>query len=125
VPAHSQDLAGWLVTHQLTTGIGGSDVGAVTTLDSGGRVQLRVVAWPGRTAVPRAYQSQASWYDARRNYATFVVNGPPSVIPNAEIVNTFGRPAQTYQYGPYTIMVWRQNLFAQLSGPPTRGPGNF
>jgi hypothetical protein len=129
VPAHDQALADWLYVHHLTTGIAEYDDGNITTLASGGKVRLRVVSWQGRTAVPRAYQSKASWYDPRGNYANFVVNttvdGPPSVIPYADIVDTFGPPAKTYQYGAYTIMVWHKNLFAELTGPPSRGIGNF
>jgi hypothetical protein len=129
VPAHDQALADWLVAHHLTSGLSVYDEGNITTLDSGGRVQLRVVTWQGSTAVPRAYQSKASWFDASRYYANFVVNttvdGPRSVIPYRDIVDTFGAPARTYYFGPYTIMVWNQNLFAELSGPPSPGVGNL
>jgi len=129
VPAHDQALAGWLYQHHLTTGIAEYDDGNITTLASGGKVQLRVVSWQGKTAVPRAYQSEASWYDPDKYYANFVVNttvdGPPSVIPYSDIVGAFGPPAVTYHYGPYTIMVWHKNLFAELTGPPSRGVGNF
>ena len=129
VPAHDQQLADWLTAHHLTTGLSVYDEGNITTLDSGGKVQLRVVTWQGSTAVPRAYQSKASWFDPRRNYANFVVNttadGPASAIPYRDIVGTFGRPVQTYHYGPYTILVWHKNLLAELSGPPSPGVGNF
>ncbi len=128
-PAHDQALADWLYAHHLTTGIAEYDDGNITTLASGGKVRLRVVSWQGHTAVPRAYQSAASWYDPARNYANFVVNttvdGPPSVIPYSDIVNTFGPPASTYHFGAYTIMVWNKNLFAELTGPPSRSIGNF
>jgi hypothetical protein len=129
VPAHDQALADWLVAHHLKTGLSVFDEGNITTLDSGGKVQLRVVTWLGSRAVPRAFQSQASWFDAHRHYANFVVNttadGPHSVIPYPDIVDTFGTPAHTYHYGPYTIMVWNQNLLDKLGGPPSPGVGNF
>jgi hypothetical protein len=59
-----QALAGWLADHNLTTGLGTFTEDNVTTLDSGGAVRLRTVSWPrsGR-AIPRLYQSSASWYD--------------------------------------------------------------
>ena len=79
--------------------------------------------------MPRAYQSKASWFDASRCYANFVVSttadGPRSVIPYADITGPFGPPRQTYHYGPYTIMVWPRNLLTELSGPPSQGIGNF
>ncbi|HEX6521918.1 MAG TPA: hypothetical protein VF070_18210 [Streptosporangiaceae bacterium] len=129
VPAHDQPLADWLVAHRLTCGLSVYDEGNITTVGSAGKVQLRTVTWQGSTAVPRAYQSKASWFDAHRCYADFVVNttvdGPRSVIPDADIVDTFGAPHQTYHYGPYTIMIWPGNLLTELSGPPSPGVGNF
>ena len=95
-----QALAGWLADHHLTTGLGTYTEDNVTTLDSGGAVRLRTVSWPrsGR-AVPRLYQSSASWYDPRTADANFVVSGtadgagrphPPRRDPR------LGRPARPH-----------------------------
>jgi hypothetical protein len=129
VAAHGQDLADWLVAHHLTGGISAYDEGNILTLDSKDKVQVRVVSWQPGGPVPRHYQSKASWFDPRTNYANFVlvtkVDGLPQVIPRREIVAAFGPPVTTYQYGSYTIMVWNKNLLAELHGPPSASPGDI
>ncbi len=128
-PARNQALADWLVAHHLDTGLGVYTEDNVTTLDSGGRLLLITASWEPTRAVPRAYQSEASWYDPRLHYADFVVNtgidGPRSHIPYRDLLAAFGRPATTEQYGPYVIMVWRKNLLDDLGGPPRHGAGNL
>jgi hypothetical protein len=125
-----QALAGWLANHHLTTGLGTYNEDNVTTLDSGGAVQLRTVAWPrsGR-AVPRLYQSSASWYDPGTAYANFVVSGTADgtsdLIPRAEILALAGPPARTYRFASFTVMVWNKNLLALLAAPPSRLPGDI
>jgi hypothetical protein len=125
-----QALAGWLADHHLTTGLGTYFEGNVTTLDSGGAVRLRTVSWPrsGR-AVPRLYQSSASWYDPRTAYANFVVSGTADQghdrIPRAEILALAGPPARTYRFRSFTIMVWHENLLALLAAPPSPLPGDI
>lgn len=73
-----QPLAAWLRAHGLRSGLGTYNDSNVTDLVSGGDVTIRAVTWwPGK-AMPRVYQSKASWYDPRTQYANFVVtdNGP-------------------------------------------------
>jgi hypothetical protein len=128
VPAHGQDLADWLIAHNLDYGFGVYDEGNVTTLASGGRVQLRVLSWQPSGPVPRIYQSKASWFSPG-HYANFVINtaidGPPSVIPYQMIVSAFGVPARTYQYDGYTIYVWNKNLYSDVGGPPSPAVGDI
>ena len=65
-----QALVGWLEAHHLSTGLGTYTEDNVTTLDSGGRVQMRAtVSWQPSGGVPRVSQSTASWYDPRTHYA--------------------------------------------------------
>ncbi|MDX6420667.1 MAG: hypothetical protein QOG28_5287, partial [Trebonia sp.] len=148
-----QALAGWLAAHGLTTGLGTFTDGNLTTLDSGGAVQLLAVSWvrpapPARRtflpdlrtgqaaelpqpggAVPRLYQSSAAWYDPWAQYANFVVSGtadgPADLIPRADILALAGPPAGTYQFQSFTIMVWDENLLALLGTPPSRVPGDI
>ena len=68
-----QPVVGWLEAHHLSTGLGTYTESNLITLDSGGRVAVRTVAWQLPRAVPRSYESEASWYDPRLNYANFVV----------------------------------------------------
>jgi hypothetical protein len=148
-----QALAGWLAAHGLTTGLGTFTDANLTTLDSGGAVRVLAVSWvrPGpparrpflpdlRTgqaaqfrqpggAVPRLYQSSASWYDPRAQYANFVVSGsadgPADLIPRADVIALAGPPAGTYEFGSFTVMVWDENLLALLGGPPSERPGDI
>ena len=128
IPAHDQALADWLVAHHFTYGLSNYYEGNITTLDSGGRVHLVTVSWGAHKSVPRAYQSESSWYDPQLHYANFVVNTgadqPPAIIPPRDLRNAFGPPAEIYHDGPYTIMVWNKNLLADLGRPPKKGPGN-
>jgi hypothetical protein len=128
IPAHDQSLADWLVAHDFTYGLSNYFEGNITTLDSGGRVHLIAVSWGADKSVPRAYQSDASWYDPQQHYANFVVNTgadqPQAIIPSGDLRQAFGRPAKVYHDGPYTILVWNKNLLADLGRPPREGPGN-
>jgi hypothetical protein len=150
-----QALAGWLAAHHLTSGLGTFTEGNVTTLDSGGTVRLATVSWlpptspaacprharvpalyaaPACTdtaggAVPRLYQSSASWYDPRTTRANFVVtgtaDGTSDLIPRAEILALAGPPVRTYQFQAFTIMVWNKNLLPLLGDPPSATPGDI
>jgi hypothetical protein len=133
--APEQALAGWLSAHGLTSGLGTFSEGNLTTLDSGGAVRLRAVSWlaPSRSspggAVPRLYQSPASWYDPRTQYANFVVtgtaDGSADLIPRADILALAGPPARTYQFRSFTILVWNTNLVPLLGTPPSHLPGDI
>jgi hypothetical protein len=128
IPAHDQSLANWLVAHDFKYGLSTYFESNITTLDSGGRVRLVGVSWGAGKSVPRAYQSDASWYDSSLHYANFVVNTaadqPPNIIPSGDLRRAFGPPARIYHDGPYTILVWNKNLLADLGRPAKKGPGN-
>ena len=118
VPASGQDLAGWLAAHHLRSGLADYGQANDTTLDSGGRIQVREPSWPGGHAAPGSYESDASWYDPRLHSANFVVTAPgpdsqrPFIYHDALI--SFGRPAHIYRFRNYTIMTWHKNLLADL-----------
>ena len=128
-----QPVVGWLEAHHLSTGLGTYAESNLITLDSGGRVAVRTVAWQLPRAVPRAYESKASWYDPRLNYANFVVinsaDAKPGrngvIIPRRDILALAGPPAHTYHYKTFTIWVWNHNLLADLGGPPSPLPGDI
>ncbi len=147
-------LASWLAARHLTSGLGTFNDSNVTTLDSDGTVRLATVSWRPPTAravcpqdapalvspappactdsaggaVPRLYQSSATWYDPRSATANFIVTGTGStadLIPRAEILALAGPPARTYRVGIFTIMVWPRNLLRLLGDPPTVTPGDI
>jgi hypothetical protein len=124
-----QPVVGWLEAHHLVTGLGTYTESNVITLDSGGRVSVRTVTWRPSGAVPRAYESESSWYDPRQSYANFVVTNSAdgsgvSSIPRRDILALAGPPARTYHYQTFTIMVWNHNLLANLGRPPSALPGD-
>ena len=125
-----QPIAGWLAAHHLRTGLGTYDESNIITLDSGGRVAVRTVSWRLSGAVPRAYESKASWYDPRLNDANFVLTNSAdsrkaSLIPLRDILALAGPPAHTYHYKTFTVMVWNHNLLAGLGTLPSSTPGNI
>jgi hypothetical protein len=126
-----QPVAGWLEAHHLSTGLGTYADGNIITLDSGGQVAIRTVTWSLPRPVPRAYESEASWYDPGLNYANFVINisdpraGHEGVnIPPRDILALAGPPAHTYHYGTFTIWTWNHNILVDLGGPPSPFPGD-
>jgi hypothetical protein len=118
VPAQETALASWLAAHDLHNGLAGPESNVVT-LDSGGRIHLLVMSFRP-PAAPDAYQSKDSWYYPWLHDANFVVTAPPGfipVVPQAEILASFGRPALVDHYQGYTIMIWQKNLLAHLAAP--------
>jgi hypothetical protein len=119
--ANDQDLANWLSQHHMACGLGSYADGNTTTLDSGGRVQLRAPTWTSHGVYPGAYESKNAWFSPATCDATFVVStkkyGGSFYVPPATAINAFGKPQATYRYAAYTIMVWPGDLFARLRRP--------
>ena len=128
VPGPQADLARWLLSHHLTTGLATRD-SQLMTVESGERLDMLVSYAPGGKVRGVLYQSKASDYDPRTHYADFVVAEVPlgarpvssDEISVAETLATFGRPAREYYYDGDTILVYRQNLLNQLPPPQPRG----
>jgi hypothetical protein len=118
-PAISQDLADWLSAHQLTYGLSSYGLANTTTLASGGAVDLRPINWYNADAAGGPYEFNQAWYNPQAHDANFVVlmNPPQPLDPIAtwEVRDRFGPAAQTYDVGPYVIMVYDTNLLTDLS----------
>jgi len=129
-PDNEQAVVSWLEAHHLRTGLGTYTLANLITLDSGGQVAIRTASWHTYGAVPRAYESEASWYDPRVSYANFIISNTAdgnevSVVPSEDILAFAGPPAHTYHYKTFTVMVWNKNLLADLGHPPSALPGNI
>jgi hypothetical protein len=111
VPPQNQAVADWLVAHGLTDGLAPYWQADSVSFDSGGRVTM-VPLYPS-TIWTYHWESKASWFDPRQNYANFVLTKKPP----GGLYDSFGRPMKIYHYGQYTIMVWDKNLV------PLVGPG--
>ncbi len=117
-PANAR-LAAWLQARHLTSGLSGYWQASVVTVGTGGRVTIRAVTTAGGGLVPYRWEARSPWYDPRTRYANFVVlQNQPGFFnewqPAAAARATFGAPAQTFRTGPYTVLVWKQNLLPAL-----------
>ena len=117
VPPANARLLTFLAAHHLTSGIGGYWESSVITVSSDGVVTIRAVL-PGSLR-PALWEAKASWYDAGRHRATFLVtDSAPGFFnhwqPSPAALAGLGRPARTYHLGPYTVYVWNNNLLAGL-----------
>jgi hypothetical protein len=122
-PAQNQPIAVWLAGHRLTYGLGGYWMADSISLDSDGAVRILPIKG-GRWAWPYQWEDEPEWFDPARHIADFVVlpgNGvgpPPGPGPDppsvASALATFGQPARAYFLAGYTVLVWNQNLLADM-----------
>ena len=127
-PGPQAPLVQWLLSHHLTTGLTTRDA-QLMTVESGERLDMLVSYAPGGRVHGVLYQSTAQGYDRRTHYANFVVtNLEPGTLPVSsdeisvtEMIATFGRPARTYHYRAYTILIWKKNLLSLMPPPRPRG----
>ena len=119
-PAADQPLAAWLTAHRLTDGLANYWDANITTLDTGGRIQVSSVLVNHGKIVPGNWETVARAYDPgsydARFFAVRDATARPSVMAAARA--TFGPPAQTYRIPGYTIYVWSANLLPKLGPPP-------
>jgi hypothetical protein len=110
-------VASWLQVHHLRYGLGGYWESSIVTVQTDGEVKVRALLKP--TLGPDLWLAKPAWYDPAAQQANFVVlSSTPGFTnnwePRALISKYFGRPAQVYNFGPYTVMVWDRNLLASI-----------
>jgi hypothetical protein len=120
-PAQNTQLASWLAAHHLRYGLGGYWESSIVTVDTGRRVQVRALMQ--FTMQRDLWESKYAWYVPRGQYANFIVfESLPGFFyhwePRALVHSYFGDPARTYNFGPYTVMVWNRNLLPEIPGNP-------
>lgn len=143
-PNDSSPAASWFEAHQLTHGLATFEEAYSITVQSGGRVQATPARIFDHRLVAADWENDASWYNARRHYANFVVisNFPRCGLDcpgEVDLRNTFGQPIANYSVGQYRVLVWRHNLLANVPllswcqpsvwewaalGPPSAKPCN-
>ena len=140
VADNEQAVIPWLEAHHLTSGLGSYPEANLLTMDTGGRITIREVAWRSTGGdVPRSFETKASWYEPRHSYANFILTnsanqwdmdggGPGQLIGliprNAIEALHAGPPAHVYHYKTFTIMVWNHNLLDNLGKNPSIKPNN-
>ncbi|HUB20856.1 MAG TPA: hypothetical protein VMA97_00455 [Streptosporangiaceae bacterium] len=112
-------VASWLQAHHLRYGLGGYWESSIVTVQTDGRVKVRALL--KATLAPDLWLAKPEWYDPADQQANFVLlSSTPGFTnnwePRALISKYFGRPAQVYNFGPYTVMVWDRNILSDL--PP-------
>jgi len=125
--AHSQaaprnvGLTAWLAEHHLKSGLAPYWEASSVTVDSGGAVTVLTVE-PAKGKgylVPRKWQSDVLMAaPAKGRAANFVIMSPAESVSAKAVLATFGKPAASYRYGPFTIWVWHKNLLVPLAHPP-------
>jgi hypothetical protein len=115
-PAYAP-LASWLQAHHLRYGLGGYWESSIITVQTGGQAKVRALLKD--TMGPDLWLAKPEWYDPATQRANFIVlSSTPGFTnkwePRALISKYFGRPARTYNFGPYTVMVWNKNLLADV-----------
>ena len=126
-PPHDAAIADWLLTHHLTSGLGGYWTANITTLITGGEVRIAPVTSGGTYGY--LWESKESWFDPRVSSANFIVTTTQQEggedVPLKDALAWYGKPAQSYVVGQYTVLVYDRNLLettirpvpSQLSAP--------
>jgi hypothetical protein len=124
-PPEDPQLASFLAGHHLRYGLSGYWQADAMTLASENQIQIRALQVNRASVSASHWESNASWYDPRLHDARFVLlfSGQPGFSgeaglqpfdPASQVLATFGQPAQTYDLGRYTVLVWHQNLLRRL-----------
>jgi len=119
VPPASASLAGWLADHNLRGGLAEYWVANSLTLDSGGALTMAAV-WRSRGSArlgPFRWEADMRLFDPATHQANFLVLAHGADVTLQQATETFGRPAKTYHYQAYTILVWPENLLRYLGKP--------
>lgn len=111
-------LANWLGAHGLTSGVGAYWDATITTVESGGKVEVRpVIADPNGRLVRYTRESTAAWYTKQR--FQFLVFEPALIWNGVDLQTaaaTFGPPSRIFHVGGYEILVWHRALTMAPSG---------
>jgi len=110
-PPRNVGLAAWLTRHHLTSGFAPYWEASSITVDSGGAITVLSVTDTGRHGrlAPQHWLTDVQ-LTAKMRPASFVILSPAEKVRRSAVTATFGKPAHSYRYGPYTILVWQRNL---------------
>ena len=86
---------------------------ADTTLGIAIGFLLREAARRGHLA-PQKWETDVK-LTAHMPPAHFVILSPAEAVRRSAVIKTFGPPAHSYGYGPYTILVWPENLLPKMA----------
>jgi hypothetical protein len=115
-PPRNVGLAAWLTQHHLNSGFSPYWEASSITVDSGGAITILSVTDGGRRGhlAPQKWETDVK-LTAHMPPAHFVILSPAEEVRRSAVIKTFGPPAHTYRYGPYTILVWPGNLLPKMA----------
>ena len=117
--AINQDLADWLVAHNLTSGMSGYWDANITALDSGGKVRLAPLV--RGSSYGYLWETKAAWYNPDVSYANFIIAHEQRLgagyVYVGSAVNWYGQPNKMYLLGRTVVMVYDRNLLSQVIQP--------
>ena len=114
-PPRNVGLAAWLARNHLTSGFAPYWEAASVNVDTGGAVTVLAVTdsgWRGHLA-PQKWETNTLLPNKMRP-AHFVLISPAEKVRRSAVFATFGKPVKTYEYGPFTIFVWHENLIPEM-----------
>jgi hypothetical protein len=115
-PPQNNTVTTWLSEHHLSSGIASYWEASSITVNSAGKIAMLAVGIHGsrHLLAPDKWETDVALANPRTHTANFVVNAPDNLVPIKLAVQMFGKPAQTYHVGSYTVMVWDKNLLSTL-----------
>lgn len=116
-PPQNVSLAAWLDRHHLNSGLASYWEASSVSVASRGKVTMLAIGIHGwnRRLAPDQWETDVALDDPATHTANFVVAGPDRIVPVKLALEMFGKPALTYHYRVYTIMVWNKNLLGELN----------
>ena len=118
-PTVNQQLAGWLVAHKLTRGIGGYWDANVTSVLSGGVIRIAPVTMGANYGY--LWVAKRSWFDPAVSSANFVIAHQQQLGAGYLFMGTaiswYGEPTEIYYVGQAVILVYDRNLLYNVIQP--------
>ena len=104
VPPRNVGLTQWLAGHHLTSGLAPYWEASSVTVDSGGAITVLAIQPEPYTnrLEPQHWQTDVLLATQKGRTANFVVISPAENLHRQYVLRTFGRPAWTYYYRPFT-----------------------
>jgi hypothetical protein len=123
VPPRNAGLTQWLAGHHLTSGLAPYWEASSVTVDSGGTITVLAIQPQPHTnrLEPEHWQTDVQLATEKGRTANFVIISPAENVHSKYVIDTFGRPAETYSYHFLTIMVWHKNLLPYLAAAHPAG----
>jgi hypothetical protein len=116
VPGEHQDVADWLVAHQLTYGLGSYWSANNITLASQGRVTVAPITGSNRIFAYR-WETRSDWYDPVIHDARFIVieSIRPGYGTVQGVLAQFGDPAERVDFPEAVLLRYDFNLLTDLA----------